>query len=130
MLKVDPREALRLARKIVSGEAPPGFDELYAALLELRVHFSKSQSWYTRAVARVLLGVRQVGERHWVVPSLPGDAYQLYNVWLTCEGKYACDCYTHLYGSRRERSICTHAASVMLARRLEELMRALGRNAD
>jgi len=124
---VDAKEALRLARRIAAGSPPPEYDELYAALLELRVTFSKSESWYVRAVARVLLGVRRVGERHWIVPSLPGDAYDAYNVWLTRDGRYMCDCYARSYGQLRERSICTHVAAVMLARRWEGLRRALGR---
>lgn len=115
---------------IVSGKAPPQFDELYAALLELKVRFRKPDSWYARAIARVLLGVRQVEERHWLVPGLPGDSYSLYNVWLTREGKYICDCYGRLYGYKRERGICTHVASVMLARRWKELKRALGCDSD
>ncbi|MEM0459474.1 MAG: hypothetical protein QXZ31_06365 [Thermofilaceae archaeon] len=125
---VEPSEALRLARMIVSGKVPSDYDELYAALLELRVLFDKPPSWYTRAVARVLLGIREVGERHWLVPGLPGDAYPLYNVRSTGEGRYVCDCYGHLYGFTRERSICTHVASVMLTRRWAEIRRVLGRD--
>ncbi len=122
---MNPAEALRLARRVAAGEEPEGCEGLYAALLELRVSFRKPASWYERALARVLLGVRRVGEGHWLVPGLPGDRYPLYNVWLGREGRYYCDCYVRLYGWRRRRAVCTHVASVMLARRWEELRRAL-----
>lgn len=123
------REAFQLARRIVAGEPPREYEELYAALLELRVRFSKPNTWYVRAVARVLLGVRSVGRQHWLVPGLPGDRFEFYNVWLGRGGKYSCDCYSRRYGKSRELRVCTHVASVMLARRWEELRKALLNNA-
>ena len=108
------------------GRAPPGEDEgLVDALKELMAVFpGKTDSWYTRAVMRTLLGIRKVSYNHWLVPGLPelGDTRPWYNVWLR-EGVYRCDCYARLYGNVREKRICTHVAAVMLSRRQEKIVR-------
>lgn len=108
------------------GEQLEGLEELYAAVLDLKVSFDrKAKSWYVRALARVLLGPRRLSERHWLVPGgLPGDRYEFYNVWLSRDGKYRCDCYGRTFGERRGREVCTHVAAVMLARRWEEIATA------
>lgn len=110
----------------MAGEPVEGYEELHAVFLELRVLFSKPSSWYERALARVILGVRQVGERYWLVPSLPGDYHAFYNVWLSADGKYKCDCHSRIFGNSREKAIYTHVASVMVSRRWERLKRDLG----
>ncbi|MEM1509823.1 MAG: hypothetical protein QW291_07955 [Thermofilaceae archaeon] len=123
---MDAGRALALAKRVIAGEPIEGYQELYTVFLELRVLFSKSSSWYERALARAILGVRQVGEGHWLVPSLPGDYHAFYNVWLSAEGKYKCDCHSRTFGSSREKSICTHVAGVIISRRWEKLKRDLG----
>lgn len=122
---MDLETAMGIARRILAGEPPPGYEELYAAYLELKVTFDKPTSWYFRALTRVIMGVRRVGKRHWLVPGIPGDRYPVYNVWLSKEGKYVCDCYGRAYGDRRSKMICTHVAAVLLVRRRDELKRLL-----
>ncbi|MCS7104124.1 MAG: hypothetical protein NZ954_00975 [Thermofilaceae archaeon] len=122
---MDSATALSIARRIVKGQPPAEYDELYAALLELKVSFSKPESWFLKTTARAIIGVKQVGEKHWIVPGLQGDYYGLYNVWLVRGGKYRCDCHNRLFGSSREKSVCTHVASVILSRRWVELKRSL-----
>lgn len=107
----------------MAGEPVEGYEELYAALLEIKVLFNKPPSWYERALARAILGVRQVGERRWLVPGLPGDYYPFYSVWLSVDGRYKCDCYLRSFGRFREKAICTHIAGVMLSRRWRRLKR-------
>ena len=131
MLKrISFEDAMWIARRILAGEPPPGYEELYAAYLELRVIFDKPTSWYLRALARAIMGVRQVGRRHWLVPGIPGDHYSMYNVWLSRGGRYVCDCYGRAYGNRRSRMICTHVAAVQLTRRRDELERVLRKGHD
>lgn len=125
MRRVSLRDVRLIARKILAGDPPEGYEELFAAYLELKVVFNKPASWYLRALMRVVMGVRQVSKRHWLVPGIPGDQYPVYNVRLSREGKYMCDCYGRAYGDRRSRMVCTHVAATMLARRCEELKRLL-----
>lgn len=107
----------------MAGEPVKGYEELYATLLEMKVLFNKPPSWYERALARAILGVRQVGERRWLVPGLPGDYYPFYRVWLSVDGRYRCDCYLRSFGRFREKAICTHIAGVMVSRRWRRLKR-------
>lgn len=60
-----------------------------------------------------------VGEAQWRIPAIPafGDAYEHYDVALA-EGRYACTCYAHNYGDRRQHRICSHAMAVAIYRRL------------
>ena len=111
-------EAKVVARRVLAGDPPPGYESLYAALLELRVRFDKPRSWYYRALVRAIVGVRRISEKHWLVAGVfPDDYYRAYNVWLNRRGEYECDCYYRRYGKRRRKSICTHVAAVILSRR-------------
>ena len=117
------KEKSRLARLIVGGEAPPGYESLAEALRALRASFpSKPDSWFFRAVLRCLVSVEIVREGHWIVKGLKelGDAYPCYNVWLR-GGRYRCDCHFHAWGRRRRKEICTHIAAVMLHRRQRKI---------
>jgi len=94
---------------------------LMDALDEVRSKFpGKSDSWYVRAVLRVLSGVKRVRKDHWIVPGshVLGDYYPYYNVVMTKDGKYTCDCHVHAYGYVRKSRICTHIAAVMVYRRV------------
>lgn len=119
------KEVRRRAREIVRrarGLPDPGDDSLIEALRELMALFpDKSDSWFERAVMRVLLGVRRK-RGYWLVPGLPelGDRYTVYGVVFK-GGRYVCDCYLRMYGRTREKVICTHVAAVMLARRQRKL---------
>jgi len=123
--KREEKDLARLARLVVHGEAPPEYESLVEALRELRLTFSsKTDSWAFRAVYRCLLGVKRVGERHWLVKGSKklGDKYPYYNVWLTSNGTYRCDCYYRAWGRRRRKEICTHVAAVILHRRQRKLV--------
>ena len=90
---------------------------LMDALDEVRSKFpGKSDSWYVRAVLRILSGVKKVCKDHWIVPGLNtlGDYYPYYNVVLGSDGRYVCDCHVHAYGYVRKSRICTHIAAVMV----------------
>ena len=94
---------------------------LMDALDEVRSKFpGKSDSWYVRAVLRILSGVKRVHKDHWIVPGLNtlGDYYPYYNVKMTKDGKYTCDCHVHAYGYTRRSRVCTHIAAVMVYRRV------------
>ncbi len=120
-------ELRRKARKIVRrarGLPSPDDSSLVEALRELMSLFpSKTDSWFERAVIRVLIGVKGKRGSYWLVPGLPelGDKYALYGVTYR-DGKYVCDCYLRMYGRTREKVICTHVAAVMLARRQRKLL--------
>ena len=138
--KRDPRVLKRVANRIVKAsyyflergerarEIAEEFDLdegdvllLMDALDEVRSKFpGKSNSWYVRAVLRVLSGVKRVRKDHWIVPGshVLGDYYPYYNVVLGSDGKYVCDCHVHAYGYVRKSRICTHIAAVMVYRRL------------
>ncbi len=114
------RKYLSLAREVLRKGCDKG---LLEALTLLKASFpQKSESWFLRALARYLAGIRKVSYNHWLVPGLPElrDTRPWYNVWLR-DGTYRCDCYARLYGKTREKSVCTHVAAVMLARRYERI---------
>jgi len=101
---------------------------LMDALDEVRSKFpGKSDSWYVRAVLRVLSGVKRVRKDHWIVPGshVLGDYYPYYNVILGSDGKYVCDCHVHAYGYVRKSRICTHIAAVMVYRRVKVQLKLL-----
>ena len=108
------------------GLKPENFELLGNAIKSLKNSFpNKAESWYIRASIRVLLGVKKISYRHWQVKGLKmlGDAYPFYNVYLTKEGKYICDCYSRTYGYVRRAKICTHVAAVIIAKKLKNEQR-------
>lgn len=109
----------KLAWAVVHSRAPPRYESLVKAVTELRAFFpNKPDSWVYRAVYRCLLGVKRVGEKHWLVRGSKKlrDAYPYYNVWLR-EGRYHCDCHYRAWGRKRRKDVCTHVAAVILHRR-------------
>ena len=145
--KRDPRVLKRVANRIVKAsydflereerarEIAEEFDLneadvllLMDALDEVRSKFpGKSDSWYVRAVLRILSGVKMVRKDHWIVPGshVLGDYYPYYNVVLGSDGKYVCDCHVHAYGYVRKSRICTHIAAVMVYRRVKVQLKLL-----
>jgi len=145
--KRDPRVLKRVANRIVKAsydflereerarEIAEEFDLneadvllLMDALDEVRSKFpGKSDSWYVRAVLRILSGVKMVRKDHWIVPGshVLGDYYPYYNVVLCSDGKYVCDCHVHAYGYVRKSRICTHIAAVMVYRRVKVQLKLL-----
>ena len=92
------------------------------AINDLRLSFpGKSSSWYERALIRAFAGVKKVSDNHWIVKGFPelGDEYSHYNVVLSRDGKYVCDCMYRMWGYVRKAKICTHVAAVMLHRRIQ-----------
>ena len=97
--------------------------EYINAILEgaykLRALFpGRSLSWYVRSSTRVLLGIRKISDRHWVVRGIKeyGDVYRYYNVFLSGD-KYICDCFSRVFGWYRKNRVCTHIGAVILARK-------------
>jgi len=82
---------------------------------------NKSDSWYARALARALVGVKKVSSNHWLVKGFKyfGDSSSLYNIIQLKDGKYVCDCYSRAFGFYRRGKVCTHIASVILARKMK-----------
>ena len=93
------------------------------ALRELHQSFpDKPASWYQRAIIRLLMGVERTGKKSWRVKGIKelGDMYEIYNVWLSKDGKYQCDCYYRQWGHKRRKHICTHIAAVILSRKINK----------
>ena len=99
-----------------------GIIEAYRDVRE--IFQGKSNSWFIRALVRLMYGVHRIGAYSWVLRGIPefGDYYKIYQVWYSTRDKrYYCSCFTRRFGQIRRKHICTHIAAVMLSRRSRKI---------
>ncbi len=123
---MDLGEIIGRARRVLRGITRDRYDRvMLEALEELRALFpDKRGSWYMRALIRVYAGVRNIKPGFWRVRGFPelGDRYSFYNVVQLRDGRYFCDCYSRAFGYTRRKTICTHVAAVILARKKNRVL--------